>query len=115
MKVFIFILISIYSFSYSKAQLVKQWDNRFGGTQADLPFSNIIETKNGYLLSGWSYGDSSYDKSQNNWSSWPDFWIVKSDLYGNKIWDKRFGGYTAEILYASSMAKDGGYLLGGYS
>jgi hypothetical protein len=45
----------------------------------------------------------------------PDYWIVKTDSAGNKLWDRRFGGNYEDICYALQKAADGGYILGGTS
>ena len=44
-----------------------------------------------------------------------DIWIVKTDVNGNKLWDRTFGGDSTEFLYASLQASDGGFLLTGWS
>ena len=58
--------------------LVKQWDKRFGGTNAET-FYSIIQINNGdYLLAGNSQSGISGDKSQAGCSS-EDYWIEKID------------------------------------
>src|SRR5437016_465423 len=70
----------------------KQWDARFGGTDHDL-FSCLQQTTDGgYILGGSSRSGISRDKSQPNWGTYFDYWVIKIDFLGNKQWDKRFGG-----------------------
>ena len=44
-----------------------------------------------------------------------DFWIIKTDSYGNEIWNKTFGVDNNNSDYALSghQTSDGGYILGG--
>ena len=44
-----------------------------------------------------------------------DYWIVKINADGKKIWDKTFGGNDSETLSSIVATSDGGFLLGGYS
>jgi hypothetical protein len=94
----------------------KQWDKRFGGTSYDGLSAIQQTTDGGYILGGTSTSDSSGDKTQpSRGSTLQDYWIVKTDAFGNKQWDKRFGGSDDDVLYALEQTKDGGYILGGYS
>ncbi|MEP7169044.1 MAG: T9SS type A sorting domain-containing protein [Bacteroidota bacterium] len=93
---------------------IKQWDKDFGGTDLDY-FHWIQQTADGgYILGGYSYSDSSGDKTQNLRGS-ADYWIVKTDSLGNKQWDKDFGGTYLDYLHSLQQTADGGYILGGSS
>ncbi|QMU31026.1 T9SS type A sorting domain-containing protein [Adhaeribacter radiodurans] len=91
-----------------------QWDMRFGGSGSDN-FTTAIKTSDGgYLFGGYSNSDISGDKTQSRQGK-NDFWIVKSDKNGKKLWDKRFGGSADDYLNRVIQTKDGGYLLAGSS
>jgi len=94
-----------------------QWDRRFGGSQDDA-LSCIISTNDGgYLLGGSSFSNQGGDKSDDNHNPSvinDDYWIVKTDSAGNKIWDKTIGGNYSDRLQ-SILQMSGGFLLGGYS
>ncbi len=95
-------------------QFVKKWDKRYGGVGRDI-FKMIEQTPDGgYILGGESESANTGDKSQTSWG-YVDFWIVKLDSSGNKIWDKRFGGDNMDNFAALAQAQDGGYLIGGTS
>lgn len=119
MKILIPLLL-ISQFSFAQTSLIKQWDNRFGGTNADH-LTSIIKIDDGFLISGWSDSDSSGDKTQNNWRDLNngirnDFWCVRIDENGNKIWDKRYGGSldeTSPIAVFNSF--ENGFLIAGTS
>jgi hypothetical protein len=103
------------------AQYNKVWDKTIGGTQNDALLSIISTPDGGYLLGGYSISDISGDKSENakGYSSlyYPrgDYWIVKVDNQGNKVWDKTLGGSGLEMPHYMVPTPDGGYLLGGFS
>jgi hypothetical protein len=92
----------------------KQWDVRFGGSLQDVLYS-LEQTKDGgYLLGGYSGSGATGDKSQPSQGDF-DFWIVKTNNNGSKLWDRRYGGSGQDVLYGLQQTNDGGYILGGYS
>lgn len=91
-----------------------QWDKRFGGTQFDELASICNTHDGGYLLAGSSGSGANGDKTQSCWGE-HDFWVVKIDSLGTKLWDKRFGGTDDDICYAAYQISDHGYILSGYS
>ncbi|HYH55333.1 MAG TPA: hypothetical protein VD772_01900 [Anseongella sp.] len=92
----------------------KQWDKTVGGS-ADDRLKAVVQTPDGgYLLAGESQSGLSGHKTQPS-KGYVDFWLVKLDANGNKLWDKAFGGNLADILTCMIATTDGGYLLGGYS
>ncbi len=92
---------------------LKQWDKRFGGGDIDHLQTIIQTVDRGYLLGGTSNSGQEGDKSQASNSE--DFWIIKTDSNGDKVWDKTYGGDAREVLSAVTPDVNGGYLLAGYS
>ncbi len=91
-----------------------QWDKTFGGNDSD-PLSAMQQTSDGgFILGGSSRSSLGFDKTQNTQGSY-DYWIVKTDALGNKLWDKDFGGADIDNLSTIIQTSDGGYLLSGYS
>jgi len=68
----------------------------------------------GFLLEGTTPslkgGDITEERIGKN-----DYWLVRIDKDGNKIWDKRFGGLESEILKSVSTTSQGDFIIGGYS
>jgi hypothetical protein len=52
-------------------------------------------TSGNYVVCGGSYSPVGYDKSVANWGG-ADYWCVKFDSTGNKIWDQVYGGIWGE-------------------
>lgn len=99
-----------------------EWDKTFGGSGWEVIGSVISTPDGGYLLAGDSASPASGDKSENtkggcdedvNCDS--DYWIVKIDAEGNKVWDKTLGGSSVEAFPRAILTPDGGYLLAGWS
>ncbi|MEO8150144.1 MAG: T9SS type A sorting domain-containing protein [Bacteroidia bacterium] len=95
----------------------KQWDRRFGGTSLERLYALEQTSDGGYILGGFSRSEMSGDKSQNTWGGIGDgdYWIVKTDSLGNKLWDRDYGGAEDDYLTALVPTNDGGYILGGWS
>ncbi|MEO8150571.1 MAG: PKD domain-containing protein [Bacteroidia bacterium] len=94
----------------------KQWDKCYGGVDNDVLISLKQTTDGGYILGGASYSGIGGDKTQPLWGGATDYWIVKVDSFGNKQWDKDYGGNANEDEFGNiSQTSDGGYLIAGTS
>ncbi len=90
-----------------------QWDRSIGGSSLDSGKSIHQTSDGGYICGGWSYSPISGDKTAN--SALRDYWIVKLDSQGNKLWDKTYGGNEDDELYFVNQTTDGGYFCAGFS
>jgi hypothetical protein len=97
-----------------------QWDKTCGGSLGDIARA-IVKCSNGdFLICGQSRSPQDGDKSQtahldfNNLNTF-DYWVVRIDANGNKLWDKRFGWNGLEDIQKAIQTSDGGFLLGGNS
>ena len=92
----------------------KEWDASFGGSNHEEVHA-MAETLDGSLiLGGISNSPVSGDQS-NAPKGATDFWLLKTDSLGNKIWDASFGGSGDDNLYALNQTGSGGLLLAGFS
>lgn len=92
----------------------KIWDKTIGGNDEDVLNDMQKTTDGGYILAGNSRSGISSDKSEPSQGS-HDYWVVKIDASGNKLWDKTYGSNGLDMLYAVQQTSDGGYIFGGYS
>lgn len=96
------------------------WEKSIGGSLGEAIETIVKCTDGGFLLGGSSNSPQDGDKSQpahfypNNYPS-NDYWIVKIDSNGNKLWDKRYGWNGSDYLHYMLQTADGGFLLGGSS
>ena len=88
----------------------KVWRNYFGGSNDDKSFDVIQTSDNGYLVVGASESDD-FDVTDN--SGGHDFWVVKINAAGEKIWTKSFGGLEIDNGYAITTTQDGNFLFVG--
>ncbi|MBP9882165.1 MAG: T9SS type A sorting domain-containing protein [Chitinophagales bacterium] len=93
---------------------IKLWDKRFGGSSREELFAVKQTPDGGFILGGWSMSAISGDQTQISRGS-SDYWIVKVDADGNKLWDKRYGGPGDDELRAMEITSDGGYIFVGES
>lgn len=85
------------------------WDKTFGGTGPDIGWS-VHQISNGYIIAGTTgsmindhyYGYTPY--------------LIKTDLYGNKIWEKAYDkwGYYEDGGYSVQQTMEGGFILAGF-
>ena len=94
--------------------VLEQWEQDYGGPGDDLLYAVQQTSDGGYILGGISASGISGNKSSTNYGGY-DYWVIKVDMYGNKQWDKTFGGSGNDYLTCLVQTFDGGYMLGGYS
>lgn len=113
MKKIIVTLPVIFFWIISMAQLpVKQWDASFGCLNTDQIFSLQQTTDGGYILGGQSKSLKGCNKSGAQVGKM-DYWIVKTNSNGIKIYDKVFGGSLNDELTVIIQTADGGFIVGG--
>ncbi|MBK8845723.1 MAG: T9SS type A sorting domain-containing protein [Bacteroidetes bacterium] len=91
---------------------VKQWI--IGGDKADRLQYAILTSDSCLLSLFMSISDSGYDKSQNNKGD-NDYWIVKTDINGNKLWDITLGSAYEDVPNRIYETSDSTYLVLGNS
>src|SRR5688572_12838094 len=97
---------------------VLSWEKRLGGFSSENLQDAILTNDQGIIAGGQSYSDAGGDKSEPNWDSTllsNDYWIIKTDVNGNKLWDKSFGGNSYELFTAIRQLSDGGFIVSGSS
>lgn len=90
------------------------WDKTFGGAGLETLHTLAQTTDGGFILGGSSQSGISETKSEENLGSY-DFWVIKTDAEGNKLWDKTLGGENYDFLYSVAQTPDGGFVVSGVS
>jgi hypothetical protein len=81
-----------------------QWNKTYGGTFYDYGFSLVQTSEGGYALAGSTYSFG---------AGYSDFWLVKTDSYGNMEWSRTYGGEDGDWGYCVIQTSDGGFALAG--
>lgn len=108
------LLIALTQHLQAQSPQQRAWDKTLGGSANDYLRSVLTTTDGGYFLAGYSESGKSGDKMEPS-RGWYDYWIVRVDASGNKLWDKTLGGNNLEVLHSAIQAQDGGVLLAGRS
>ena len=81
-----------------------EWSRTYGGSHSDEAYSLIQMPDGGYAMAGStiSFGAGNYD-----------FYLVKTDAYGNLEWNQTYGGAEFEAVHSLVETFDGGYAMAG--
>ena len=82
------------------------WDYTYGGTYDDRAYSVCPTADGGYVLAG---------TTESFGAGMIDIFVVKTDLMGEKLWDKTFGGSKADYGYMILEESSREYFLVGHS
>ena len=88
----------------------KIWRRYFGGNHVDQGRDVLQTPDGGFLLIGVSES-SDFDISDARGAN--DFWIVKVNADGDKIWEKSFGGSESDFAFSVENTLDGNFIIVG--
>src|SRR2546430_3927134 len=77
-------------------------------------FDAKVTPEGRFVLGGFSSSGSNGNKTTPNYGG-NDFWLLRLDANGGKIWEQSLGSTDGDEMYAVQVLSDGGYLLGGSS
>jgi hypothetical protein len=91
------------------------WDRNYGmpNSGQPMPAAVCVTTDGGFALAGDAAGTGGTKTAPEYGRR--DYWLVRVDGNGNKLWDKTYGGTDMDYLDDLVPAIDGGFLLCGQS
>jgi len=103
-RLFILGAVLFSSINFLSAQITFQ--KTFGGTENDVCHSIQQTSDGGYILAGWTYSFGAGAE---------DIYLIKTNVNGDSLWTKTFGGINHEDAFFIQQTADGGYLTTGYT
>jgi len=82
------------------------WTQTHGGTATDQAWSVQQTTDGGYIIAG---------STESFGAGFTDFYLVKTNVIGDTLWTRTYGGTSSEIAYSVQQTTDGGYITAGYT
>ncbi|MCK5035650.1 MAG: T9SS type A sorting domain-containing protein [Candidatus Sabulitectum sp.] len=82
-----------------------EWEQSYGGTDSDIGFSIEPTTDDGFIITGSTYMEETD----------ADLWLIKTDSFGEIVWEETFGDSLEEVGYSVSQTSDGGFIVTGYT
>ena len=82
------------------------WSRTFAGERTERCHSIIQTADSGLVVAGYT---------NSLGSGWYDSWLIKTDMHGNPLWSRTFGGVQWDICNAIIETTEGGFALAGYT
>ncbi len=82
-----------------------EWDKTYGGPQFDAGRSVIVTSDGGFMIAGYRDYQANYVKAK--------FWLIKTDAYGNMLWNTTYSYEIDEKAYCVIETTDGGFAIAG--
>lgn len=86
------------------------WDKTIGGNGDDIIYSMSQDSNHNFYIAGTSESNISGDKTENTRGG-EDIWLVKTDEFGNILWDKTLGGSGDDSVDTITMTSENNFLL----
>ncbi len=82
-----------------------QWQKTFGGSGIDVGYSVQQSSDSGYVIAGYSdsFGSGNYN-----------VYFLKTNINGDTVWTKTYGGSSDARGFSVQQTIDGGFIIAGY-
>jgi hypothetical protein len=81
-----------------------EWNQTYKWDEFDRIYSLVETSDGGYALVG---------ETNSFGAGFNDFWLIKTDVSGNMLWNKTYGGNGFDTAYSLLETPDGGYAIAG--
>ena len=88
------------------------WDKYFGGSKHDYLIATTTTQEGGFLLTGTSYSNQSFDKKDHNIGG-SDVWLIRLNENGEELWQKTLGTKNNDEASAVVQSVDEGFFITG--
>ena len=82
------------------------WNQTYGGLGVDGAYCIIQTNDGGYVMAGETDSFGAGNR---------DFWLVKTDRFGDHVWNQTYGGTNHDTGWSVVQTSDGGYAIAGYT
>jgi len=80
------------------------WFKTYGGGDYDWGYDVDVTMDSGYIIVG----------STNSFGAWgQDVYLIKTDINGDTLWTKTYGGIDDDVGYSVAVTPDGGFIVAG--
>jgi hypothetical protein len=80
------------------------WNRTYGGANDDWGLCAVEAGDGGFAIAGITCSIGARNE---------DFWLVRTDAFGNMLWNKTYGGTGGDYAYSVVVTGDGGYAIAG--
>jgi hypothetical protein len=80
------------------------WTKTYGGSLQEYGYSVQQTTDGGYIITGETY---SFSAGSN------DVYLLKTDVSGDTLWTKTYGGIDTDVGWSVQQTSEGGYIIAG--
>ena len=87
------------------------WQKSYGTFSNDAAFSMTKTADGNYIITGWSWGGISGNKTVPGYGG-GDPWLIKIDPTGNILWQKSYGGNGLDSVRKTVEQSNGNYVTG---
>ena len=82
------------------------WERAYGGSSDDMGLSAQVTLDGGYVIAG---------RTESFGVGGGDTYWMKTDSFGNVVWEKTYGGVSDDCGSSIQQTRDGGYIIAGYT
>lgn len=90
------------------------WDRTYGGNNQETLLDITPASSGGFYLAGQSASEDNGEKTQASFGGL-DYWLLRIDANGDKLWDQSFGGTGLDVLHFVYEDMDNNVVFGGVS